>query len=275
MHAVASTHRPHARNPRWLDSVSEADTRPPASFPHHGAAEVPPSSERELATIAETTGELQLATLWEMLVSGEVQIVQAFCSPSRCFAILRKRPSSGAARSVVSSRDLRIFTRVLLGEPQKVIGFELKLSPSSITSAASACARAMGVESRARRVPMLLLLAAAAAEDGNIAATARVGPFVYRGVEYQVVSTVRPDPGIWPELTPSERDIIMLLAERRTNAEIAAERSTSIRTVANQLATIMRKLGSNSRTHVLSKLVKEWLPRIPDGNSSHFSTAAV
>jgi DNA-binding CsgD family transcriptional regulator len=48
-------------------------------------------------------------------------------------------------------------------------------------------------------------------------------------------------------LTASERDVAKLVVLGRSNAEIAHLRSSSVQTVANQLATIYRKLGVTSR----------------------------
>lgn len=48
-------------------------------------------------------------------------------------------------------------------------------------------------------------------------------------------------------LSPSQRNVAELAAEGRSNAEIARARSTSVRTVENQIAEVYRKLGVRSR----------------------------
>jgi len=48
-------------------------------------------------------------------------------------------------------------------------------------------------------------------------------------------------------LTPSEREISRLVLEGRSNSDIAHQRGTSPRTIANQIAGIYRKLGVGSR----------------------------
>lgn len=48
-------------------------------------------------------------------------------------------------------------------------------------------------------------------------------------------------------LTPVERDIVQSIAAGRSNAEIARLRGTSVRTVANQVATLRAKFGVASR----------------------------
>jgi DNA-binding NarL/FixJ family response regulator len=48
-------------------------------------------------------------------------------------------------------------------------------------------------------------------------------------------------------LSPSQRHVAQLAVEGRTNAEIASARSTSVRTIENQIAEVYRKLGVRSR----------------------------
>jgi DNA-binding NarL/FixJ family response regulator len=55
-------------------------------------------------------------------------------------------------------------------------------------------------------------------------------------------------------LSPAERDVTLALLSGATNAEIAAERGVAVRTVANQVASIFRKLGVSGRTELAAKL---------------------
>jgi DNA-binding CsgD family transcriptional regulator len=57
------------------------------------------------------------------------------------------------------------------------------------------------------------------------------------------------DPGPW-SLTVAEREVAAAAVAGRSNREIAAARGASTRTVANQLASIYRKLGINSRAEL-------------------------
>jgi len=53
-----------------------------------------------------------------------------------------------------------------------------------------------------------------------------------------------------PDLTAAERDVRALILRGLANAEIARARGTSVRTVANQVAALMRKLGVGSRAEL-------------------------
>ena len=55
-------------------------------------------------------------------------------------------------------------------------------------------------------------------------------------------------------LTAAERDIVDLLAAGRSNAEIARNRGTSVRTVANQVAALLGKVGAVSRHDLVARL---------------------
>lgn len=48
-------------------------------------------------------------------------------------------------------------------------------------------------------------------------------------------------------LSPAERAVLALVVARHTNAQIAKIRRCSARTVANQVASLRRKLGAGSR----------------------------
>ena len=56
----------------------------------------------------------------------------------------------------------------------------------------------------------------------------------------------------WASLTEAEREVVELVLAGKTNAAIATTRRTSARTVANQIASILKKLGMKSRREVLS-----------------------
>ena len=76
--------------------------------------------------------------------------------------------------------------------------------------------------------------------------------------EYAILSAPLPGFGeAGEELSPAELDVARRILDGRSNAEIAAERATSARTVANQLASIYRKLGVGSR----AELAATWARR--------------
>ena len=56
------------------------------------------------------------------------------------------------------------------------------------------------------------------------------------------------------KLSPAEREVAELILHGRDNASIAKLRQTSVRTTANQVASIFSKLGVRSRAELAAKV---------------------
>lgn len=56
------------------------------------------------------------------------------------------------------------------------------------------------------------------------------------------------------DLTAAEREVAALVLDGHDNAGIAKARGTSLRTTANQVASIFRKLGVSSRAELAAKI---------------------
>ncbi len=57
------------------------------------------------------------------------------------------------------------------------------------------------------------------------------------------------------ELSGAERHVLALILEGKSNASIAGVRGTAVRTVANQVTSIFRKLGVASRAELAARVV--------------------
>jgi DNA-binding NarL/FixJ family response regulator len=68
------------------------------------------------------------------------------------------------------------------------------------------------------------------------------------------------------QLTPQERKILSLVAEGKTNKEIAAEVFLSDKTVKNYVSSILSKLNLQRRTQAAAFVVKHHLGEPPAGN---------
>jgi len=67
------------------------------------------------------------------------------------------------------------------------------------------------------------------------------------GEEELVVFVWEPHHGGVKTLSDAERVVLQLVVAGKSNAAIAQSRGTSVRTVANQVASLLRKLGARSR----------------------------
>lgn len=64
------------------------------------------------------------------------------------------------------------------------------------------------------------------------------------------------------ELTTAESDIVRAIFDGRSNAAIATARGAAVRTVANQVASIFRKLGVQSRAELVASSALMVPPRV-------------
>lgn len=69
-----------------------------------------------------------------------------------------------------------------------------------------------------------------------------------RLIDYFSAARTRSEEGAFPELTDREREILVLIARGRSNAEIAEELTISLKTVRNHASNIFNKLQVADRT---------------------------
>ncbi len=67
-----------------------------------------------------------------------------------------------------------------------------------------------------------------------------------------VLSFAIPDGDERAALSPVESEVVTLVLQGRSNREIARLRGTSARTVANQIASVFRKVGVRSRLELVA-----------------------
>lgn len=58
-------------------------------------------------------------------------------------------------------------------------------------------------------------------------------------------------------LSVSEREVLAAIVRGESNADIAGARKTSVRTIANQVASILRKTGASSRFDLIRRGAKQ------------------
>jgi DNA-binding CsgD family transcriptional regulator len=78
----------------------------------------------------------------------------------------------------------------------------------------------------------------------------RAAEFTVGGDRFAVISLPLCAPVLPASLTAAEREVAQLVLEGRTNSEIAAVRGTSLRTVANQVASVLSKSKVRSRSQL-------------------------
>jgi DNA-binding NarL/FixJ family response regulator len=156
--------------------------------------------------------------LWTALVAGQCSLVEREASRGvpRHFLLLDNPPSARAQRELTPI-EATVVHDAARGMSGKTIAYSLGLSPASISSALATAAAKLGFTSHVEMLRTVRLLVA----DPSWLDTGK--------------------------LSPAENAVLSLLLDGGTNLEIAQRRGTSERTVANQVASILKKTGADSR----------------------------
>ena len=185
--------------------------------------------------------------LWPALVEGRWSLVDTFESDGRRFIVARHNTSEPQDPRALSPDARRVAALLARGLANKEIGYELGLSPSRVAGIVADVMRSLGASTRleviARRE------GADAMSDERDAYTLQLGDETL-----MVVSTPATVP-IPMSLSPSEGEVLRLLLMGLSNLEIAERRGTSVKTVANQVSAIFRRLRVGSRHELLARLL--------------------
>jgi len=197
-------------------------------------------------------GELPLARLWQELTSGTCTIVTSSFSDTHCYLVTV--PAEPNAARPIAARARRILESLLRGCAQKNISYDLALAPSTVTLIAQRALASMGWMSRPSRANPLLMLAARAASEQDETLSGTLAMVIRAGVRLRVVSVTRPELGVVGRLPGAELDIVRSLVEGHSHADIARRRGTAQRTIANQIASVFRRLDVSSRAELIHRL---------------------
>jgi DNA-binding NarL/FixJ family response regulator len=196
--------------------------------------------------------ELQpLREIWTQLVQGACGIKDAFSDAETCHLVLSRAARKAALRPL----RVEVLEKVLCGAGQKLVAIDHNLSCSTIATIARQALAELGLNCLPSRVPLALVLAAQASCESNQHLSAKVAHFLSDGEEYCVVRMPRPDCRLDEWLSPAEVEVVRARIEGCSHRNIAGLRRTSPRTVANQLASAARRLGSSGRLEIISRLM--------------------
>lgn len=155
--------------------------------------------------------------LWTALVSGRVSLAPRTIGNEQRYLVLDNPPARRALREL-SPSETAVLSLASRGLPTKLVAYGLGIPSSSVSERLSSAAAKIGSVSRAELVRIAALLAG--------------DPRSELGVD---------------ALTEAERDVLALLQRGLSNPAIARLRSRSVRTIANQVASLLKKTGSASR----------------------------
>jgi DNA-binding NarL/FixJ family response regulator len=205
-----------------------------------------------VATDAHGSREIDVGTLWGELIRGECYVVDELFTATRCYLVLAYR--SDELVRPIEGRRLDILQAVLRGLPQTNVAIDLNLAPSTVALNSKLGLENLGVSGKPSRVHPLLMLAARAASEPSVA-VASCSSFAIADRPLRVIGARRPDEHLERLLPAAELAVIRRLVEGSSYAEIAAERGTSMRTIANQITAVFRRLRVSGRNELLHRLL--------------------
>ncbi len=198
---------------------------------------------------------LELGMLWRDLVSLRWSAAAGFCSSTHCFLVLERHKNPIEVTPAVA-RAFTTLERVLTGESQKVLAYDESTSLSTVAARCALGLQSIGPHVTVSGAPLLFILAAHAARGVKLG-SALVRPIAGPHEERWLVRCGRPDRELRGPLSKAERDVVRLLVEGRTHAQMSQIRDRSARTIANQLGSVFRKLGVSGRTALVSQLLRD------------------
>jgi DNA-binding CsgD family transcriptional regulator len=151
-----------------------------------------------------------------------------------------------------------ILENAMLSGVRKHVAVEVGLSCSSIAVIMQSCFQFMGLSCLPSRIPGLVVAAAHARHhlEGQPLPAYKTPERVDLTFSQRTITVARPDKLLTSWLAPAEYAVIHLLIEGMTYAEIAEARRTSVRTVANQVASGFRRLDVSGRAELLCLLAR-------------------
>lgn len=159
----------------------------------------------------------RLGDVWPGLITGRLSLVERGSAQNRRYLVIENGPVAQRHRALAAS-ELAVLSHAARGLSTKAISYTLGLAAPTVSQRLTTAASKLGVTSR---IGLL-----------RLAATLTHAP---------------PPPSSTTKLTRVEREVLELLRQGLTNEAIAATRSRSVRTIANQVASILRKTKSETR----------------------------
>lgn len=164
-----------------------------------------------------TDDELAMET-WQALVGGHLSLFEQVDSDGRRQYSLYENPPRAVTTLALSRVESAVISQVSRGVTSKEVSYALGLSASQVSRALKTASEKLGLSSGLEAV--------------RVAALLQPAP--------------RPAKTTTP-LTAAEREVMLLLGEGLSDEEVALRRGTSARTVANQVAALLRKTGAHTR----------------------------
>jgi DNA-binding NarL/FixJ family response regulator len=186
--------------------------------------------------------------LWRDLRAQRLAVVASAERGGEHFLLLR---ACGPVHGSLTRREHEVATLAAAGHANKAIAYELGITISTVSVYLMKASRKLGAASRVELIHAWQVASRAQRVAARIPAGAR-GWEVER--EGAIVVAYPAESGDLPaDLTAAQREVAAALLDGQSNAEIALARGRSARTIANQVASIFRRLGVASRGELAAR----------------------
>jgi DNA-binding NarL/FixJ family response regulator len=178
--------------------------------------------------------------LWRGLVEGRWSLVDRWESDGRRYIAVHANAPAQRDLRALSAAEQATLSYLLLGASNKEIAFTLGLPLGSIATRVRAVMRKLRAATRRDLVGM---------DHGDAI------PIELEGERLALLRSRRVDDSELVRcLTRAEREVLDLVARGASNERIARLRGRSVKTVANQVASILTKLNVESRTEAVARV---------------------
>lgn len=187
-----------------------------------------------------------LRSVWSGLISGRFSVVSTSTTSESVTLRVQHRLVARAR-----SRAAQIFDAASRGELQKAVAINLGVAPSSVAAMLRQVTRGMGLSCKFSRLPLAIPLLRHMISRPDLVSVQLEPRPLDRTKPVLVIEMRRCDDVIAAKLSKSEYEVARQLLEGRTYRQMASSRATSVRTIANQVSSVFKKLGVSGRLELL------------------------
>jgi DNA-binding NarL/FixJ family response regulator len=212
------------RNPDAVLAVVSSNGRILHREPHAPPDEVLAAGAKVIDQVRRRSargGEKPIA-LWRALLAGHVTLVERGSNGKRHYLVLENPAASVSVRRL-SVTEVSVLSLAARGISGKLLSYAVGLSVSSVSRTLDSAAHKLGIGSRLELIRVASQMAARSHHAIDVS-----------------------------QLTPTERVVLDLVRRGLSNADIATVRHRSERTIANQVAALLRKTNSTTRRALIA-----------------------
>lgn len=187
----------------------------------------------------------------EAFLAGRLRLVALARNDTHVIGWLARRQPQ--PRDALGRDEREVIDLLIQGQSQKQIGIELGVGATTVSSRLHGALKKLQIARWEHLVVVARALTSANASGrpsaGSLGQLPPNHPAL--GLNAAVCSAAL------AALTEAEREVALYVIDGRSNAEIGLLRSTSPRTVANQIAAVFRKLSARGRLELILRLLTQ------------------